>query len=220
MTAKRSSAGTSLLRAAGARVVDLSGGLDFSQISILIVDDNEFIRTLVTQMCRAVGMTNIIEADDAAEAFKALQRTSVDLVLCDYLMSPLNGIELVKLIRTAQDSTCQDVPIIMMTGHTEQENVIQARDAGVTELLAKPLSAKTLLSRIVHVFAHPRPFIRSARYTGPCRRKKFIEWHGEERRGQPRRRAPAVPDGTKKDSVWGLSEDDAKQVLTGAPGTA
>lgn len=213
----QSGAGTELLRAAGARTSGLESDLDFTDLSMLIVDDNRFTRTLVKQMCRAFGIRDVMEADDAAEAFRLLKHKSVDLIMIDYLMSPLSGTDFVKLIRTAEDSKCQEVPIIMMTGHTERENVVEARDAGVTELLAKPLSAYTLLSRIVRVFEKPRPFLRTADYTGPCRRRKFVEWHGGERRGRPRRKTAVADDGVEIDQRWGLTPRDVEEFLSEVP---
>jgi DNA-binding response OmpR family regulator len=75
------------------------------------------------------------------------------------------------------------VPIIMLTGHSEKKRVVSARDAGVTEFLAKPISAKSLYERILNVVANPRPFIRSKTYFGPDRRRNINQnYVGAERR--------------------------------------
>jgi DNA-binding response OmpR family regulator len=75
------------------------------------------------------------------------------------------------------------VPIIMLTGHSEKKRVIAARDAGVTEFLAKPISAKGLYGRILNVVANPRPFIRTKNYFGPDRRRNANpNYSGPERR--------------------------------------
>ncbi len=138
MNRVQSGAGTGLLRAAGARATGLASDLDFTDLSMLIVDDNRFTRTLVKQMCRAFGIRDVMEADDAAQAFGLLKHKSVDLIMIDYLMSPLSGTDFVRLIRTAEDNRCQEVPIIMMTGHTERENVVEARDADCLPSLCRP----------------------------------------------------------------------------------
>jgi len=75
------------------------------------------------------------------------------------------------------------VPIIMLTGHSEKKRVISARDAGVTEFLAKPISAKSLYQRILNIVINPRPFIKSKGYFGPDRRRNAAaNYTGPERR--------------------------------------
>jgi DNA-binding response OmpR family regulator len=75
------------------------------------------------------------------------------------------------------------VPIIMLTGHSEKKRVIAARDAGVTEFLAKPISAKALYQRILNIVVNPRPFIKSKSYFGPDRRRTVaVNYTGPERR--------------------------------------
>jgi DNA-binding response OmpR family regulator len=86
-------------------------------------------------------------------------------------MFPIDGLEFTQMIRTAEDSPFPFVPIIMMTGHTDRTKVTAARDSGVNELVAKPISAKTLLDRIVAVIDRPRSFVKTSTYTGPCRRR-------------------------------------------------
>jgi two-component system, chemotaxis family, chemotaxis protein CheY len=75
------------------------------------------------------------------------------------------------------------VPIIMLSGHSEKNRVMQARDAGVTEFLAKPIAAKALYERILSVVLNPRPFIRTATFFGPDRRRNVNpNYFGPERR--------------------------------------
>jgi DNA-binding response OmpR family regulator len=75
------------------------------------------------------------------------------------------------------------VPIIMLTGYSEKKCVIAARDAGITEFLAKPISAKALYQRILNVIANPRPFVRTKTYFGPDRRRSnAVPYSGPERR--------------------------------------
>jgi two-component system, chemotaxis family, chemotaxis protein CheY len=75
------------------------------------------------------------------------------------------------------------VPIIMLTGHSEKKRVTAARDAGVTEFLAKPISAKSLYERVLNIVVNPRPFIRAKGYFGPDRRRNAsANYTGPERR--------------------------------------
>ncbi len=92
----------------------------------------------------------------------------------------MDGLEFVRLVRTDTESPNPFVPVIMLTAHTEAKRVVEARDAGVTEFLAKPISAHQLYSRILAVIERPRPFIRAKAYVGPERR----------RRQDPKRKGP------------------------------
>jgi DNA-binding response OmpR family regulator len=70
----------------------------------------------------------------------------------------------------------------MITGHTSPERVHAARDAGVNEFLAKPVSSKSIMARVISVIENPRPFVRTKAYFGPCRRRRRVDYHGPERR--------------------------------------
>jgi DNA-binding response OmpR family regulator len=95
-------------------------------------------------------------------------------------------------VRNAADSPNPYLPIIMVTARTERARILEARDAGATEFLAKPIVPAGLISRIVEIVERPRPFVRTKTYFGPCRRRrKLDEWSGVERRGDS-----AAPVGT------------------------
>jgi two-component system chemotaxis response regulator CheY len=98
-------------------------------------------------------------------------------------MPIFDGLELTQMIRQPGANSNPYVPIIMLTGHSEKKRVIAARDAGVTEFLAKPISAKALYGRVLNVVANPRPFIRTKTYFGPDRRRNANpNYAGPERR--------------------------------------
>jgi DNA-binding response OmpR family regulator len=78
-------------------------------------------------------------------------------------------------VRTSEKSSNHFVPIIMITGHTEKENILAARDAGVTEFLAKPITAQSLFNRIAEIVERPRAFVRAEGYFGPDRRRRTLE---------------------------------------------
>src|SRR6266446_258003 len=94
-----------------------------------------------------------------------------------------DGLELAQMIRQPESKGNPYAPIIMLTGHSEKRRVTVARDAGVTEFLAKPISAKGLYQRILNVVANPRPFIKTKTYFGPDRRRNTSNTYiGPERR--------------------------------------
>jgi two-component system, chemotaxis family, chemotaxis protein CheY len=155
---------------------------NLERLNFLIVDDNKHMRALVKGILHALGSKNIREASDGADAFKELRHFPADLIICDWNMSPLDGLDFVKLVRTGGDSPNPYVPIIMLTGHTELVKVIEARDSGVHEFLAKPISAKALYARIRTIIEKPREFIKTKRYFGPDRRRNQGDYKGNERR--------------------------------------
>ncbi|WP_142848579.1 response regulator [Telmatospirillum sp. J64-1] len=157
-------------------------GYNLERLNFLVVDDNKHMRALVKTILHALGSKNVLEAADGADAFKELRHFPADIIICDWNMSPLDGLDFVRLVRTGKDSPNPFAAIIMLTGHTEMHRVVEARDAGVHEFLAKPISAKGLYSRIRSIIEKPRPFIRTATYFGPDRRRKEMDYKGRERR--------------------------------------
>ena len=153
------------------------------RLNFLVVDDSSHMRSLVRSVLRGLGAKHIEEATDGADAYARLGTYPADVVICDWQMSPMNGLEFVRLLRTGTDSPNPLVPVILLTAHTEAQRVMEARDAGVTEFLAKPISAQQLCSRIRAVIEHPRPFIRAESYVGPDRRRRQDpDFKGPERR--------------------------------------
>ena len=148
------------------------GTYNLERLKFLIVDDNTHMRSLVRSVLRVLGARDIEEATDGADAYARLGTYTADLVICNWQMSPMDGIEFVRLLRTDADSPNPFVPVIMLTAHTEAKRVVEARDAGVSEFLAKPISANQLYSRIRAIIEHPRAFVRVKSYVGPDRRRQ------------------------------------------------
>ena len=154
-----------------------------SRVKFLVIDDNAYMTNIVGTILRGFGAKHIVEVRDATEAFERLKTDAIDIVIVDYMMPLLDGIEFVKLIRTSSDSGNRYVPIIMLTAHSERSRVEQARDAGVTEFCCKPVTAQELFRKVVAVIDFPRPFIKTPTYFGPDRRRKTdATYEGPERR--------------------------------------
>lgn len=147
---------------------------NFSDVGVMIVDDNHHMRELLYSILHALGFKRLKEVSDGESAMREIDGFAPDIVITDWHMEPMDGMELVRRIRNAAEETTRYVPIIMLTGHSEAERVRKARDAGVHEFLAKPISAKSLLARIVRIIDHPRPFIRTDEYFGPDRRRQNL----------------------------------------------
>ena len=123
------------------------------------------------------------EQKEGSKAYAELRHFPADIVITDWEMEPLDGIDFTRMVRTAPDSPNPFVPIIMLTAHSSMERVIQARDSGVNEFLTKPVTARGLYTRISTVIESPRQFVRASEYFGPDRRRTVKEFMGLERRG-------------------------------------
>ena len=146
--------------------------MNLEQLKILLVDDNHHMRVLLTELLRAVGINKIYEASDGAEGLQMMRSHPVDIVMTDLAMEPLDGIDFVRLLRNSSDSPNQMIPVIMVTGHLTLRRIQEARDAGVNEFVAKPITARNVLERLQLVIDHPRPFIRTDDFFGPDRRRR------------------------------------------------
>lgn len=140
-------------------------------LKILLVDDNAHMRTIASAVLQSAGVRSVREASDGGAALESLRDYPADLVIIDFNMFPLDGVEFTRLVRNSPDSVNPYLPIIMMTGHAERARVYEARDAGVTEFVVKPITAKAILDRIQAVIFHPRPFVKTDGYFGPDRRR-------------------------------------------------
>ena len=144
----------------------------YDLLKILLVDDNHYMRVLLAEILRAIGVKDIYEANDGAEGLQMMRDNAVDIVMTDLSMQPLDGIDFVRLLRNSPDSPNQMAPVIMITGHSTFARVNEARDAGVNEFLAKPLTARGVIERLHQAVEHPRQFVRSDDYFGPDRRRR------------------------------------------------
>ncbi len=157
--------------------------IDFNRLRFLVVDDNAHMRRIVRTLLHSFGTREVHEAEDGAAGLEAFSHFMPDIVITDWAMPIFDGMELTGMIRQPGANSNPYVPIIMLTGHSERKRIQQARDAGVTEFLAKPISAKALYQRILNVVVNPRPFIKTKTYFGPDRRRNpSNNYVGPERR--------------------------------------
>jgi two-component system, chemotaxis family, chemotaxis protein CheY len=136
-------------------------------LSILVVDDNQYMRKLVRSLLLNVGVKNVHEAADGIAGLEALRTVAPDLIILDWEMPLLNGPELVRIVRSPGVFPTPDIPIIMLSAHGERWRVVEAVRLGVNEYMVKPVSAKGLLDRIVSIMASPRPIVQLGDYYGP-----------------------------------------------------
>ena len=144
-------------------------------LTVLVVDDNQYMRKVIRNLLVNLGVKNIHEAPDGIAGLDAIRLYAPDIVILDWEMPLLNGAELVRIVRSPGVFPVADVPIIMLTGHGERWRVIEAARLGANEFLMKPVSGKALLDRMVSIIANPRKMVRLGDYYGPEPRKLFCE---------------------------------------------
>ena len=170
----------------------MSQSLDLSRVSCLVVEDSTFIRSLVVACLNALGVRQIKLAEHGGDAieFLKLQKLdpmkagvlSVDMIISNWQMSPVDGMILLRWVRRQAESPNRFVPFIMLSGHSAAAKVAEARDAGVTEFLAKPFSVTMLAQKLQTVIERPRQFVHTSTYFGPDRRRRGDPFMGQERR--------------------------------------
>ena len=157
--------------------------IDFNRLRFLVIDDNAHMRRILRTLLHGYGAREVYEAEDGAAGLEAFTHYMPDIIIADWVMPIFDGLELAQMIRQPGANANPYVPIIMLTGHSEKKRIVNARDAGITEFLAKPISAKSLYERILNVVANPRSFIKSKNYFGPDRRRNVNpNYVGPERR--------------------------------------
>lgn len=156
---------------------------NLDRIRVLVVDDNHHMINIVKTLLRGFGIKDFEEAKDAVEAFEIAKSEPIDFIIVDYQMDILDGSDFTRLVRNSEDSGNPYIPIIMLTAYSERSRVEAARDAGVTEFLAKPVNAVDLYKKIASIVNIPRPFIRTSNYFGPDRRRhESIDFMGPDKR--------------------------------------
>jgi DNA-binding response OmpR family regulator len=144
-------------------------------LGILVIDDNQYMRKIVRSLLTNIGVHDIYEAADGIAGLEAIRTLTPDVVILDWELPLLNGAEFVRIVRTPGAFPIPDIPIIMLTSHGERWRVIEAVRLGVNEFLCKPVSAQSLLERLIAIVAKPRPAVQLGDYYGPEPRKLYTD---------------------------------------------
>jgi two-component system chemotaxis response regulator CheY len=119
-------------------------------MDVLVVDDFATMRRILKNILRQIGFTNISEADDGKDALTMLKKKKFDLILCDWNMPEMPGIELLRKVRA--DDGLKDIPFVMITAEAKKENILAAVQAGVSNYVVKPFTAETINEKLEKVF--------------------------------------------------------------------
>lgn len=120
-------------------------------ISILIVDDYRTMLRIIRNLLSQLGFNNVDEATDGMTALKKIGEKKFDLIISDWNMEPMSGIELLQKVRS--DENNMSIPFIMVTAENKPENVVKAKEAGVDNYIVKPFNAETLRGKLVSVLS-------------------------------------------------------------------
>jgi PleD family two-component response regulator len=141
---------------------------------ILVVDDDQYMRKVVRTMLAAIGVRQVYEASDGLSGLDAIRELSPDVVILDWEMPMLDGVQFVRMVRSPGEFPIPDLPIIMLTGHGDRWRVLEAARVGVHEYLLKPVSTKALKDRILSVLSRTRPIVQLDSYYGPAPRRLVV----------------------------------------------
>jgi CheY-like chemotaxis protein len=166
--------------------------IDLSRVSIVVVEDSQFIRSLIVNSLRVMGVGSIQSLDDGAQAIEFIKLVDrdpmkagmmgIDMIISDWEMSPVDGMMLLRWIRRHKDSPNRFVPFLMLTGYSEPKRVQEARTMGVNEFMSKPFTVNALADKLFSIINKPRQYVHTGTYFGPDRRRQAIPIEGKDRR--------------------------------------
>ena len=120
------------------------------EMRILVVDDFSTMRRIIKNILRQLGFSNIVEADDGSTAWETLNKDKIDFIISDWNMPKMPGIELLRKVRSSEEDGA--LPFLMVTAEAQQENIIEAVQAKVSNYIVKPFTADTMKQKIDKIF--------------------------------------------------------------------
>ncbi len=121
-----------------------------TNMRVLVVDDFSTMRRIIKNILRQLGFTNVVEADDGTTAWEILNKDRIEFVISDWNMPQMTGIELLRKVRASEEFA--DMHFLMVTAEAQQENVIEAVQARVSNYIVKPFTAETMKQKIDKIF--------------------------------------------------------------------
>jgi Response regulator containing CheY-like receiver, AAA-type ATPase, and DNA-binding domains len=121
-----------------------------TNMRILVVDDFSTMRRIIKNILRQIGFNNVVEADDGTTAWDTLNKDRIDFIISDWNMPQMTGIELLRKVRSSEEFA--DLPFLMVTAEAQQENIIEAVQARVSNYIVKPFTAEVMKQKIDKIF--------------------------------------------------------------------
>jgi CheY-like chemotaxis protein len=168
----------------------------YSTFRVLIVDADKFSRDLLKEVLEALGFEgeNIFRIEDGAEALETLRIKKVNVVICDRNMGTIDGVDFVRKLRDPKKSPALGVPVIFCSHQLDRQLVEEVREAGINEVIVKPITLGAVKSRIRILLEKPRPLVNLTNYVGPDRRRLHDDNVPRERRAKARRTNSSRPE--------------------------
>src|SRR5690606_32703817 len=171
---------------------EVLSNLDLERLSVLVVEDSPFIRSLIANCLKILGVGKVTTRDHGGDAIEFLTLVhkdpiragvmSVDIVISDWEMSPVDGMMLLRWLRRHKESPNRFMPFIMVTAYTEEARVKEARDMGANEVMTKPFTINGFAQKLENIILRPRQFVHTKDYFGPDRRRQNLPFEGPDRR--------------------------------------
>jgi PleD family two-component response regulator len=157
---------------------------EYEKLRVMIVDDESFLRALIKNVLEQLGFRNdmIHMCSDGAEALSFLQDRKVDIVICDWIMKPMDGLTFVRVLRNPAETPAPGLPVILCSGKVGRESLNEILSAGVNEVIVKPITVGAIEKQIQAVLKTPRQVVDLANYHGPDRRRLSSATNQVERR--------------------------------------
>jgi len=137
----------------------------------LVVDDEHSMRKVIRALLTTMGAQTIYEAKNGSAGLDLIGTLAPHIVILDWEMPGVDGAAFMRAVRSPGKFSHPNVPVIMLTGHSERSRVVEAAQLGINEYLVKPVSLNALQKRLTAVLTNPRPMVRNGDYYGPAPRK-------------------------------------------------
>lgn len=171
---------------------------DLSNVNALVVEDQDLMRYLLAGILRQLGLNKVVASSDGESAIRALKKFTPDVIFTDYRMEPMDGFKLVKTVRAGHTPVERFVPIVLVTAYTSAREIVRARDLGVTEFLAKPISVRLVYLRLCSIIEHPRMYVSTGEFFGPDRRRRELANFEKNKRKRPFEYSEGAPRGAER----------------------
>ena len=122
-----------------------------TNMRVLVVDDFSTMRRIIKNILRQIGFINVVEADDGTTAWDILNKDKIEFIISDWNMPQMTGIELLRKVRASEEFA--DIPFLMVTAEAQQENIIEAVQARVSNYIVKPFTADVMKYKIEKIFS-------------------------------------------------------------------
>lgn len=144
--------------------------LFFGSLNVMVVESGSLERNILVQVLTGFKVKGVVKYSNANDAMEHLQHETTDLLIVGSATGEMDSYAFIRCLRHSADLAVQMLPVILLTGHTQHDNIIRARDCGANFVVAKPITPYVLYGRMAWLARDPRKFVTSEDYTGPDRR--------------------------------------------------